>query len=103
MTGVDAALPTRRASSLAIFVGSDWSDWLEELEEKCTSISSDIGAETLVSGSFYIVQVSFLRSSILHRPYSGGKQQHSGCTTIHGKAMIGGFQFWRCTVVNEKM
>lgn len=38
----EAALPTMRASSLAILVGRDWSDWLEELEEKCMSMSSDI-------------------------------------------------------------
>lgn len=36
------ALPTIRASSLAIFEGRDWSDWFEELEEKWRSTSSDI-------------------------------------------------------------
>jgi hypothetical protein len=35
-------LPAIRASSLAILVGKDWSDWFEEFEEKCISISSDI-------------------------------------------------------------
>lgn len=38
----EEALPTMRASSLAILVGKEWSDWLEELEEKCRSMSSDI-------------------------------------------------------------
>lgn len=40
----EEALPTIRASSLAILVGKDWSDWLEELEEKCRSMSSDMFA-----------------------------------------------------------
>lgn len=46
VAAVDEALPTMRASSFAILVGKDWSDWLEELDEKCISMSSDIVAAT---------------------------------------------------------
>lgn len=38
----EAALPVKRASSLASLSGREWSDWLEELEENCITISSDI-------------------------------------------------------------
>lgn len=38
----EGTLPAIRASSLAILVGKDWSDWFEEFEEKCINISSDI-------------------------------------------------------------
>lgn len=49
-----------RASSLAILVGRDWSDWLEELDEKCMSMSSDIAtgcAETQTLIIFRSLQV----------------------------------------------
>lgn len=46
----EAALPTMRASSLAILVGRDWSDWLEELDEKCMRMSSDILTKVVAGG-----------------------------------------------------
>lgn len=38
----EGVLPVKRASSLAILSGKEWSDWLEEFEEKCITMSSDI-------------------------------------------------------------
>jgi len=43
---VEEPLPTIRASNFAIFVGREWSDWFEELDEKWMSMSSDIVAVT---------------------------------------------------------
>ena len=38
----EETFPAMRASSFAILVGRDWSDWLDEFDEKCNSISSDM-------------------------------------------------------------
>lgn len=72
----EEALPTIRASSLAIFVGKDWSVWLEELEEKCINISSDI-FEVLNFSLPFPMQMNYLQwvsSHVIQKDYENPRK-----------------------------
>lgn len=94
----EGSLPTMRASSFAILVGRDWSEWFEELEEKWMIISSDIE-------KFERYATSHFTTSYLQTLENGSKKkqrrdQQVKLSSEVCKASIRGFSIGRWADVN---